>query len=155
MAWQYKREESQFEAIPEGRYRVVIDSAEKAVSKNGNDMLVVKMSVSGQSASIWYYISFLDDRPEVTNRMLTQLFDSFGIEEGNFNLRDYVGKAGAAQIKHDDQGRARISYLIAKDKQGDLPPFVDKDGRTPPPQPKVGADGFMELADAADDDVPF
>ena len=152
MAWNYQRTESQFSEIPEGRYRVVIDSAEKAVSQKGNDMLVIKMSVSGQSSSVWHYISFLEDRPEITNRMLTQLFDSFDIEEGNFNLQSYVGKAGAVMIKHDDTGRARISYLIAKNKQGDLPPFVDKNGR-PPLTPNK--DGYMPIPEIGDDEIPF
>lgn len=150
MAWDYKREEStQFAEIPEGKYRAVIDSAEKAVSKSGNDMLVLKMRVSGQTSSIWYYISFLQDRPEITNRMLTQLFDSFDIEEGNFNLASYVGKAGGINVKHDDTGRARISYLLSKKQQEELPPYVGSDGK---PLPKVGADGFMELPE---DDLPF
>ena len=126
MAWQYKREEStsNFEVIPEGRYRAVIDSAEKAVSQKGNDMLVLKMSVSGQLSSIWYYIPFLEDRPEITNRMLTQLFDSFDIEEGNFNLASYTGKAGSINVKHDEEGRAKINYLLTKKQQDELPPYV-------------------------------
>lgn len=124
MEWQFKREERQFDEVPEGVHRVRIASAEKAVSKtSGNDMLVIKMEVSGFKSHIWRYISFLPDRPEVTNRILTELFDSFGIEEGNFNLASYVGKAGAAVIKHDEQGRAKVSYFIRKDKQDSLPPW--------------------------------
>jgi len=152
MAWNYQRTETQFEEIPAGRYRALIDSAEKAVSQNGNDMLVIKMRVSGQTSSIWYYISFLEDRPEITNRMLTQLFDSFGIEEGNFNLQSYIGKAGGIQVKHDDQGRARISYLLSKKQQEELPPFA---GDAPKLPPKVGDNGFMEIPEEGDDDIPF
>lgn len=152
MAWQYKREESQFEAIPEGKYRALIDSAEKKVSKSGNDMLVIRLKVSGQTSSIWYYIPFLEDRPEITNRMLTQLFDSFEIEEGNFNLASYVGKAGGICVKHDDTGRAKISYLLSKKQQEELPPYVGDPVR---PAPKVDANGFMEIPDVSDDDLPF
>lgn len=128
MAWNYVREESKgtFDVIPEGRYRAVIDSAEKATSSKGNDMLVIKMSVSGQLSSIWYYIPFLEDRPEITNRMLTQLFDSFGIEEGNFDLATYVGKAGGINVKHDEEGRAKINYLLSKKQQEELPPYVNQ-----------------------------
>lgn len=128
MAWNYVREESKgtFDVIPEGRYRAVIDSAEKAISSKGNDMLVIKMSVSGQLSSIWYYIPFLEDRPEITNRMLTQLFDSFGIEEGDFNLATYVGKAGGINVKHDEEGRAKINYLLSKKQQEELPPYVNQ-----------------------------
>lgn len=126
MAWEYKREEGGFDEIPAGRYRVRIINAEKAVSKNsGNDMIVLQLEVSGYRSLIWNYISFLPDKPEITNRMLTQLFDAFGIEEGNFNLATYIGKAGAAQIKHDETGRAKIHYFIKKGSNAEmeLPPF--------------------------------
>lgn len=143
MAWQYKREESQFQEIPEGTYRVRIESAEMAVSQKGNDMLVLKMAVSGQTSHIWNYITFLDDRPEITNRMLTQMFDSFDIEEGNFNLASYAGKVGGAVIKHDEQGRAKVSYFIDKKKQANLPPWQ---GAQSP------VSGFIPVQS---DDVPF
>lgn len=126
MSWEYKREERSFEEIPAGRYRVRIVNAEKAVSKNsGNDMIVLQLEVSGYQSLLWNYIVFLPDRPEITNRMLTQFFDSFGIEEGNFNLATYIGKAGAAQIKHDEEGRAKLHYFLKKGSQAeqDLPPF--------------------------------
>lgn len=152
MAWEYKREESQFSAIPEGKHRALIDSAEKAVSKSGNDMLVIKMKVSGQTSSIWYYIPFLADRPEITNRMLTQLFDSFAIEESNFNLASYVGKAGGINVKHDEDGRARINYLLSKEQQENLPPYQ---GEAVKAAPTVDENGFMQLADVDDTDLPF
>lgn len=126
MAWEYKREERSFEEIPAGRYRVRIVNAEKAISKNsGNDMIVLQLEVSGYQSLLWNYIVFLPDRPEITNRMLTQFFDAFGIEEGNFNLATYIGKAGAAQIKHDEEGRAKLHYFLKKGSQAeqDLPPF--------------------------------
>lgn len=130
MTWQFKREESQFQEIPEGTYRVRINSAEMAVSKSsGNDMLVLKLDVSGTSSHLWNYITFLNDRPEITNRMLTQMFDSFDIEEGNFNLASYAGKVGGAVVKHDDQGRAKISYFIDKKKQENLPPWKEVSGQ--------------------------
>lgn len=140
MAWQYTREEQQFPQIPEGRYRIRVKSAEKAVSKKGNDMLVLQFEVSGQTQILYHYISFLDDRPEITNRMLTAFFDSFSaIEEGNFNMQTWIGKAGACMVKHDEDGRAKISYFIKADKQGDLPAWRDA--------------GFTPVAEA--DDLPF
>lgn len=126
MSWEYKREEQTFDEIPEGRYRVRILNAEKAISKrSGNDMLVLMLEVSGQRRSLWNHITFLPDRPEITNRMLTQMFDAFDIEDGNFNLASYIGKAGAAQIKHDDQGRAKLHYYLKKGSEAEkkLPPF--------------------------------
>lgn len=126
MAWTYKREDTQFKQIPAGRYRVRIVNAEMAVSKSsGNDMMVLQLEVSGYQSLLWNYIVFLPDRPEITNRMLTQFFDAFGIEDGNFNLATYIGKAGAAQIKHDEEGRAKLHYFLKKGTQAELelPPF--------------------------------
>ena len=153
MAWEYKREESSnFEEIPEGRYRVLIETAEKAVSKrSGNDMLVLKFAVSQQSGHLWYYIPFLEDRPKITNRMLTQLFDSFGIEEGNFNLASYVGKAGGVNVKHDENGRAKVNYLLSKKQQEDLPPYI---GMKIERMPIADADGFMQVQEG-DTGLPF
>lgn len=123
MAWQFKREESEFTELPEGRYRVGIVDAEMAVSSKGNDMLVIKLLVSGTNRNLWNYITFLDDRPEITNRMLTQFFDSFGIEDGNFNLSSYIGKIGGCQVKHDEDGRAKVHYFLNKKAQESLPPW--------------------------------
>jgi len=127
MAWQYKREEPQFEELEPGRYRVAIESASMAVSKSsGNDMLVLKLLVSGKNTHLWNYITFLDDRPEITNRMLTQFFDSFDIEEGNFDLNSYIGKIGGCQVKQDEQGRAKIQYFLSRKQQETLPPWQGK-----------------------------
>ena len=150
MAWQYQREESSFDEIPEGRYRVLIENAEMAVSKKGNDMLVIKLAVSGTKSNLWNYITFLDDKPEITNRMLTQFFDSFGIEGGDFNLAGYVGRAGGVQVKHHDDGRAKVQYFLSEKQQESLPPYKgDIPGKM-----GSGAPQFVEL-DGDDGDLPF
>ena len=147
MAWNFKREERQFEQIPEGRYRIRVRSAEKAVSKNsGNDMLVLQFDVSGSSQILYHYISFLEDRPEITNRMLTAFFDSFvGIEEGDFELSNWIGQVGACQVKHDDQGRAKVHYFLNEKQQAELPNWREPDGR------EVDENGFMKVND---DELP-
>ena len=142
MAWQFKHVED-YPEIPVGRYRVVIISAEKAVSKSsGNDMLVIKMLVSGYKSHVWAYIPFLDDKPEVTNRILTQMFDCFQIEEGNFGLASYQGKAGGVAIKHDDDGKARFHYFLRRKEVDKLPPF----------EGEVPTFHYDELPDVPDDD---
>lgn len=123
MAWNFKRTEQTFQQIPAGDHRVVIESAEQAQSKAGNDMLVIKLRVSGYNSLLWHYIVFMDDKPEITNQKLTQFFDSFDIEDGNFNLASYTGRAGAAHVKIDDQGYSKVSYFIHKSKQDRLPPW--------------------------------
>lgn len=152
MAWEFKREETtQFAVIPEGQYRIRIKSAEKAQSKSGNDMLALQFDVSGQNNLLYHYIVFLQDRPEITNRMLTQFFDSFkDIAEGDFTLANWVGKVGACKVKHDEyNGRtsAKVSYFIKADKQGDLPPWQEPKGK----------DDFQPVMDSVINDkgLPF
>ena len=148
MSWDYKREEQKFEVLPEGKYRIRIESADKAISKNGNDMLSLKFSVSGSNSSLFHYIVFLDDRPEVTNRMLTSFFDSFkDIAEGDFNMKNWIGKVGACMVKHQDYNgspSAKISYFIPADKQDELPPWQEE--MMPVPESPFGL---------GDDECPF
>lgn len=152
MAWSYQRQEQSFDVIPEGKYRVRIKSAEKAVSKTGRDMIVLQLNVSGYSSILYYYLVFMTDRPEITNRNLTALYDSFSaIQEGDTNISNWVGKVGACTVKHEDyngQESARVGYFIPEKRQADLPPYQEADGR------KVTSDGFEELAKDAEN-LPF
>lgn len=128
--WEYKREEStEFKPIPEGKHRIRIKSADKTVSKSGNDMLALQFEVSGYNSILYHYIVFMQDKPEITNRMLTQFFDSFkDIPDGEFDTEKWIGKVGACQIKHEeynDKITARLHYFIKADKQTDLPPWKE------------------------------
>lgn len=153
MAWNFQRTEQQFDQIPVGDHRVVIDSAEKAVSKNDNEMLVLKLKVSGFSSLLWNYIVFMPDRPEITNQKLTQVFDSFDIEDGNFNLASWVGKAGAVHVKIDDSGRSVVSYYIHKKKQGNLPPWKNvQNASASASSSSAPVGGFTQVADS---DTPW
>lgn len=149
MAWQFKHTESEFPVIPEGKYRVVIVGAEKAVSKNsGNDMLVIKMLVSGYKSNVFAYIPFLDDRPEITNRILTQMFECFQIEEGNFDLNSYLGKAGGVAIKadeYDGKPTAKFHYFLRRKEVDKLPPFKGE----------VPTFHFDEMPDTEDEELPW
>lgn len=135
MGWEFKREEgSGFEIIPEGKHRIRIKSAQKEISKNGNDMLALQFDVSGYDSTLYHYIVFLCDRPEITNRNLTQFFDSFkDIPEGDFDTSHWIGKVGACTVKHEEyngEKKAKLGYFIHKDKQGDLPPWKEgSDGK--------------------------
>lgn len=153
MAWDYKREEKKFDVLPEGQYRVRIKGAEKAQSKSGNDMLVLQLEVSGSTTILYHYIVFMPDKPEMTNRMLTQFYDSFkDIAEGDFNMNNWIGKVGAVKTKNEeynDQLRPKVSYFIHVNKQGDLPPWENPDGST------VTADGWLKAPEGADEELPF
>lgn len=148
MNWNFQRVEQKFEQLAVGKYRLRIKNAEKAVSRNtSNDMLIVTFEVSGGKHTLMHYIPFLPDKPEITNRMLTQFFDSFGID-GNFNLATWKGKVGGCQTKMEEYNgkeRAKISYFLTKKQQEELPAWQennqDKDKLT--------------LTPVSDNDLPF
>ena len=144
MEWNYQREETPFEEIPVGEHRVRIAEAEKAISKNGNDMLVLTLDVSGYRARLWHYVVFMPDHPEITNRKLTEVFDSFGIADGDFNLANWKGKVGACITKQDDYG-TKVRYFLNKKKQTGLPPWKEPDSAPNKPQ----------LQEIDEDDIPF
>lgn len=152
MAWDFKREEAQFETIPEGNYRIRIKSADKAISKSGNDMLALQFEVSGSNTILYHYIVFMNDRPEITNRMLTQFFDAFkDIPEGDFNMSNWIGKVGACKVKHEEYNgntNAKVHYFIKADKQDELPPWKEPSNSSP-----ASEDGFEVGPEVGD--LPF
>ncbi len=158
MAWQFKREESSnfTTNVPEGKHRIRVKSAEKAVSKSGNDMLVLQFEVSGYNNILYHYITFMADRPEITNRMLTQFFDSFkDIPEGEFDTSKWIGKVGACTVKHEEYNgntNAKIGYFIKADKQGDLPAWQEPTNAAPA---AGGTDGFVNVSASDMPEIPF
>lgn len=158
MAWEFKREESKggFTPLPVGDYRIRIKNAEKAVAKTGKDMLSLTFEVSGHKNKIFHNIVFLPDRPEITNRNLTDLFDSFkDIPEGDFNLQNWVGKVGACRVKHEEYNgntNAVIHYFIKADKQASLPAWVEPESAS---DIKEDDKGFLKVPEGVDADLPF
>lgn len=145
MEWNYQRTENTYDEIPVGEHRVRIADAEKAISKNGNDMLVITLDVSGYRSRLWHYVVFMPDHPEITNRNLTSIFDSFGIPDGDFNLANWKGKVGGCMTKEDEYG-TKIRYFLSKKKQETLPPWKDCEGVVLQAPEVVVPD---------DDDLPF
>ena len=123
MAWNFKREETNSftTKIPEGNHRIRIKSADKAVSKSGNDMLVLQFDVSGYTENIFHYITFMPDKPEITNRNLTQFFDAFkDIADGELDTAKWIGKVGACYVKHSEYNgnvNAKVDRFIPTGKQ--------------------------------------
>jgi hypothetical protein len=147
MNWNFKREKNLYPIVSEGKHRCRIIEAEMAESKRGNDMLVLTLEFDGNEPTLRHYIVFMTDHPEITNRQLTSFFDSFGIDDGNFDILDYIGKVGACMIRHKEDEtygtQARVSYFIAKDKQDDLPPW----SKTELP--------YGKMQDIEDENLPF
>ena len=121
-------EETSFKPIPIGDHRVRIASAEEQTSSSGRQMIKLVLDVSGYSSTIWHFIVFMPDNQKLTNQKLGELWNSFGIPQGNFNLNSWVGKVGAAKVKHEDyngEPNAKIAYFINKTKQDKLPAWQE------------------------------
>ena len=133
--------EQSFKPIPVGDHRVRIASAEEQTSNSGRQMIKLALDVSGYSSTIWHYLVFMPDNQKLTNQKLGELWNSFGIPQGNFNLQQWVGKVGAAKVKHEDyngESSAKIAYFINKDRQDKLPAWQDTNGASASGQ-SVGA----------------
>ncbi len=121
-------EETSFKPIPVGEHRVRIASAEEQTSNSGRQMIKLVLEVSGYNATIWHFIVFMTENQKLTNQKLGEVFNSFGIPQGNFNLQQWVGKVGAAKVKHEDyngEPNAKIAYFINKDRQDKLPAWQE------------------------------
>ncbi len=147
--------ENNFQPIPIGDHRVRIAAAEEQTSSSGNQMIKLTLDVSGYSSTIWHYIVFMNDNPQMTNQRLGELWDSFGMPQGNFNLASWVGKVGAARIKHDTyEGniKPKVSYFLARSKQDKLPPWKEGAGKQATSASAVPAhDPLDDLAELAND----
>ncbi len=158
MAWDFKREENNsFNTnVPEGKHRIRVKSAEKAVSKSGNDMLVLQFDISGYNTILYHYITFMNDKPEITNRMLTAFFDAFkDIDEGDFDMSHWIGKVGACTVKHEEYNgnvNAKLGYFIRADKQGDLPAWKEPSNSN---NSGNGNDDFKGVPDDLIKELPF
>ena len=127
--------EQSFKPIPMGDHRVRIASAEEQTSSSGRQMIKLVLEVSGYSSTIWHYIVFMPDNQKLTNQKLGELWNSFGIPQGNFNLNSWVGKVGAAKVKHEtyhNEPSAKIAYFINKDRQDKLPAWQDASSSAAP-----------------------
>lgn len=145
--------ENDFQAIPVGDHRVRIANVEEKKSSKGNDMLEIKLDVSGHGSSLWYYLVFFNDNPSMTNQKLGQLFDSFGIPMGDMNIRNWIGKVGGARIKHElynGENSAKINYFLSRSKVDKLPAWQDAPGKA---SVTGGGSGMSTLS--AEDDLPF
>ncbi len=136
--WNYDandyNENGVFAIIPVGNHRVRIADAKEKQSKSGNDMIEMILEVSGHSGSLWHYIVFMPDKPQITNQNLGSIYESFGIKQGDLNLQNWIGKVGAARIKHETYNgdpQAKVSYFLTKRKQEELPAWVEQNNTMP------------------------
>lgn len=137
----YKREEAP--RLEPGDYRVEIVDVEETTSKaSGNPMIVVTIRPNGSNIKIKHYIV----KNDWFNRNMTDLFDSFNIDEGDFNFVGWIGAVGAAKLKEDDNGYLEVAWFINKDKADKLPEWI---GDMPERQ------SVTEFKEVETDDMPW
>ena len=152
--WNYDHQDylnGGWEPIPPGPHRVRIDKAEETVSKSGRDMVKLTLDVSGHRGHVYYYLVFLPDHKEMTNKNLGDIFESFGIPQGQLELLYWIGKVGAAELKtevHDGKEHTRVSFFLDQERQKSLPPWQEPGGDT------GGGVMVPEMVDL-DTDAPF
>lgn len=113
----YKREERS--RIEPGDYRVEIVSAEERESRAGNPMIAIGVRPNGSGITINHYIV----KNQWFNRNMTEFFDSFNIDDGDFTFPTWIGAIGAAHLKEDDKGYLKVQYFINQKKAEKLPPW--------------------------------
>ena len=133
--WKYNPanyNENGFGLIPEGNYRVRIESAVEKTSRTGKDMVELTLAVSGYNSKIWYYLVFDSSNErmtQMTDQRLGSIYDSFGIAPGDFNMDNWEGKTGGARIRQraDDSGtmRSEVSYFLSRKKVDALPAWTE------------------------------
>lgn len=162
--WNYDSKDykdATFKPVPVGDHRVRIEEAEETTSKAGNPMIKMTLKASGHNGKLFYYMVFDPANRQMTNKKLGDIYESFQIPEGTMELLYWIGKVGAAHIKHEDyEGKptARIAWFLTRRKQDGLPPWQEADNGTcktfgeslrddPEFAKAVGEDG--------DPDIPF
>ena len=155
IAWNFNADdykENDFAPIPVGDHRVRIANVEEKKSQNKNDMLVLTLDVSGHSGSLWFYLVFMPNNPQITNQRLGQIFDSFGIQPGNMNFTSWLGKVGGARVKHEQyngETSAKVNYFLSRSKVEALPAWQESAGKA------SVTGGGSTMTEVTDDDLPF
>ena len=137
----YRREERP--RLTSGDYRVEIVSVDEKESKAGNPMLVIGVRPNGSNITINHYIV----KNDWFNRNMTEFFDSFNIDDGDFTLPTWIGSVGAARLKEDDKGYLKVQYFINEDRAEKLPPW---EGEMPERQELTTLEPLED-----DGDLPF
>lgn len=123
--------------IPEGVYRVRITDAEEKTSSSGYPMVVLTLQVNEYPDKILRdFVVIMDDTEQkkaMTNQRLGRIFDSFKIQEGDFDISHWKDKDGGAEIvveENEYKGKMRkqnrVSKFLIREQVDVLPPWEDE-----------------------------
>jgi hypothetical protein len=134
---QYK--EKNFEIIPQGDYRARIAEVVEKTFNSGNSGYEITLDINGYNSKMWMYLVLDASNPAQTNQRIGEFFDSFGIKGTSMGSgKQWVGNVGAVRIKHEaykGENRAKVAYVIARNRQDKLAPWKGGNAATGTPTP--------------------
>lgn len=124
-------EDTSFEPLPAGKYRVRIDNVEQKTSKSGNPYWQLELAISGDNRKIWHNITFLKDNMQRTGETLKKFFNAFGITDYNLNnWHQWAGRTAGAKTKirpaeGQYEARAEIHFFLSPEETAKLPDWQE------------------------------
>ena len=163
--WKYNPanyEPESYGVIPAGDYRVRIEEAAEKISQSGKEMIRLKLKVNGYNIPLWHYVVFdssTEESRKRTDQRLGSIYESFKIERGNLEVRDWVGKDGGVRIRNrtDSNGelRSEVHYVLSGKRTSELPAWQeDRDVKETPDWDKPAANYGTEDIDRGAE-IPF
>lgn len=145
-------EEKNFEIIPVGDYRARINDVVEKNFSSGNSGYEITLDINGYNSKMWFYLVLDASNPAQTNQRIGEFFDSFGITNHAMGTgKQWVGSVGAVRVKHElynGNNRAKVAYVIARNRQDKLPAWQNTNTTTTATAPAAPQ---VEIPD----DLPF
>lgn len=136
--------EKNFEIIPVGDYRARIEDVVEKKFSSGNEGYEITLAINGYNSKMWFYLVLDPSNKAQTNQRIGEFFDSFGITARTFGTgKQWIGSVGAVRVKHEPyngENRAKVAYVIARNRQDKLAPWKNT--------------GATQAAPAAQVDIP-
>lgn len=130
---QYK--EKNFEIIPVGDYRARVADVVEKTFNSGNPGYEITLEINGYNSKMWMYLVLDASNPAQTNQRIGEFMDSFGITNYAMGTgKQWIGTVGAVRIKHEaykGENRAKVAYVIARNRQENLAPWKNAGAAAP------------------------
>ena len=133
--WTYdpsQYEEKNFEIIPVGDYRARISDVVEKTFNSGNAGYEITLEINGYNSKMWLYLVLDANNPAQTNQRIGDFFNSFGIKSPAMGTgKQWIGAVGAVRVKHEPyngENRAKVAYVISRNRQDKLPAWQNGGG---------------------------
>ena len=133
--------EKNFEIIPVGDYRARIEDVVEKKFSSGNEGYEITLAINGYNSKMWFYLVLDPSNKAQTNQRIGEFFDSFGITNRSMGTgKQWIGSVGAVRVKHEPyngENRAKIAYVIGRNRQDKLAPWKNAGGAQAAPAAQV------------------